>query len=256
MAGRVEESNSEEGAAATRTPGMGPEPTLLNRKEVDALYDVMEAVTRALGELGVEYVVTGGTLLGAVRQHSILFCDDDLDIAVIERGPGSNTYDRVRAELGDRLGPDFAYSVRPWEGGDKVRCKRLPAVFLDLFVLRRYETLDALAGVLSEKRNGGRQREEYVTGVLDRVADSAVCQGEAAPLCPFWHFNTRKAVELWPKVRRQFLQKIEGGVQTFRNSNTTALALPAVHWGHSSRHTCNYIHQPKGVACTLTCMRI
>jgi hypothetical protein len=89
---------------------------LLSRKEVDMLYVTLEVVTSALEQLGVDYIVTGGSLLGAVRQHSILFCVDDIDIAIIERD-GSGSYEPVPNNLQSLLGPEFAYSIRPWEGG-------------------------------------------------------------------------------------------------------------------------------------------
>jgi hypothetical protein len=88
---------------------------LLSRKEVDMLYVTSEAVTSALEQLRVDYIVTGGSLLGAVRQHSILFCDDDIDIAIIERD-GSGAYEHVSNNLQSLLGPEFAYSIRPWGG--------------------------------------------------------------------------------------------------------------------------------------------
>ena len=69
-------------------PKQGPEPTLLSRKEVDALYETFDVVRKALDKLDVDYIVTGGSLLGAIRQHSILFCDDDIDIAIIENQDG------------------------------------------------------------------------------------------------------------------------------------------------------------------------
>lgn len=50
------------------TAKLGPEPVLISRKEVEALYDTLAAVTTALEALQVAYVVTGGSLLGAVRQ--------------------------------------------------------------------------------------------------------------------------------------------------------------------------------------------
>jgi phosphorylcholine metabolism protein LicD len=34
--------------------------------------------------LGIPYVLVAGSLLGAVRSRSLLFCDDDADIAVFE----------------------------------------------------------------------------------------------------------------------------------------------------------------------------
>ena len=46
---------------------LGPEPVLISHKEVDALYETLEAVRAALRSLGVDYIVTGGSLLGAVR---------------------------------------------------------------------------------------------------------------------------------------------------------------------------------------------
>jgi len=52
---------------SAKPPKLGPEPTILSRKEVDALYDTLEAIVGALDSLGVEYIVTGGSLLGAVR---------------------------------------------------------------------------------------------------------------------------------------------------------------------------------------------
>ena len=126
---------------------IGPTPVLISRSEVDALYEILDHVRNALDKLGVEYIVTGGSLLGAVRQHSILFCDDDIDIAILERDDSSASYDRVAAQLGELLGPDFTFSIRPWEGGDRVRAKNMPSVFLDLFTLRRYDTIQDLVKV-------------------------------------------------------------------------------------------------------------
>ena len=36
----------------------------------------VSAVTNGLKQLEVPYILTGGSLLGAIRQHSILFCDE------------------------------------------------------------------------------------------------------------------------------------------------------------------------------------
>ena len=151
-------------------------------------------------------IVTGGSLLGAVRQHGVLFCDDDIDVSILEQedqeeqqeeeekvggkmgsdgggcdcnvdggtggtsGSGSDTsssgctigcasrrsrrcdeddgliegstsrstYERVRRALPRLLGDAFTYTVRPWEGGDKIRMKRMTSVFVDVFTLRRY----------------------------------------------------------------------------------------------------------------------
>ena len=188
---------------AMSTPKMGPEPTLLSRKEVDALYETFQAVIGALETLEVSYIVTGGSLLGAVRQHSILFCDDDIDIAIIETDDGA-VYERVASQLQSLLGKDFQYQIGPWEGGDRVRPKRMNTVFLDLFVLRRYESLDELKSVIGLKKNGLPQSEEYIQGIVKTIESCAFSQNETQSLFPFWHFKTRKAVEMWPKeVYRQ-----------------------------------------------------
>ena len=180
---------------------LGPEPTLISRKEVDVLYETLAAVRDALDRLGVDYIVTGGSLLGAVRQHSLLFCDDDIDVTIIDTVDehGTTAYERVSQRLGAELGDDFTYTIRPWEGGDKVRLKRMSSVFVDIFTMRRFESVGQLRELIGLKRNGQPQREEYIASILSSIETSAASQGESAPLCPFWHFNTRKAVEMWPK---------------------------------------------------------
>ena len=190
-------SNSDGTSPPAKVP-MGPNPTLLSRKEIDALYMTMAAVVAALDELDVHYIVTGGSLLGAVRQHSILFCDDDIDITIIDDANGS-AYERVSGNLAAFLGEDFSYSIRPWEAGDKVRPKFMNSVFLDIFTLRRFATIGELCDLIGVKKNGEPQSENYIQGIVAAIRESAFSQNESAPLCPFWHFSTRKAVELWPK---------------------------------------------------------
>jgi len=181
-------------------PKPGPSPTILSRIEVDALYETLTAVVAAFAALDVPYIVTGGSLLGSIRQHSILFCDDDVDVAVVDDGDtGDGPYARVRQSLGTELGDAYAYVVRPWEGGDRVRHRRVNSVFVDIFVLRRFATLKDLQDLVGTKRNGMPQSEKYVENIVNTVRESAVSQGEEVPLCPFWHFNERKAVELWPR---------------------------------------------------------
>ena len=137
------------------------------------LYETLSAIRAALDRLGVDYIVTGGSLLGAVRQHSLLFCDDDIDVTIIDTVDehGTTAYERVSQRLGTELGEDFApipfispssplhlpyisptsplgeefaYTIRPWEGGDKVRLKRMDSVFVDIFTLRRFEVSTGL----------------------------------------------------------------------------------------------------------------
>ena len=54
--------------------------------------------------------------------QSILFVDDDIDIAIIDV---DGAYDRVVAGLANVLGADYTFSVRPWEGGDNPAPRRL-----------------------------------------------------------------------------------------------------------------------------------
>lgn len=193
-------------------PKLGPEPTLLTRKEIDALYDTLDTIRNALETLNVDYIVTGGSLLGSIRQHSILFCDDDIDIAIIDKRLEFDeknkkyitSYDRVSQNLSKILGDNFTYQVRPWEGGDKVRPKRFNNVFVDIFTLRRFDSMDDFISLIGVKKNGEPQRHEYVQGIVNDIQEHAFSQNEEnlygkKSLCPFWHFNTRKAIEMWRK---------------------------------------------------------
>jgi cytidyltransferase-like protein len=218
-------------------PTMGPEPTLLSRKQVDALYETLAAVRHILDvHLKVDFIVTGGSLLGAVRQHSILFCDDDVDIAILEKdhdhpppastsssassssSSSSSVYSRVSSSLQQLLNAHFPndkflYQIRPWEAGDRIRHGRFNNVFVDLFTIRRYETLSDFEKVISVKANGSEQSAVYVQGIVHTVQQAAASFSQQdendserhhqlplpLSLCPFYHFDTRKAIELWPK---------------------------------------------------------
>ena len=50
------------------------------------------------------------------------------------------------------------------------------------------------------KKNRMAQSECYVSRILVDIKGATVSQGELSELCLFWHFDTRKAVELWSKV--------------------------------------------------------
>mmetsp|Transcript_29763 Transcript_29763/g.54512 ORF Transcript_29763/g.54512 Transcript_29763/m.54512 type:complete len:467 (+) Transcript_29763:1672-3072(+) len=182
-------------------PKFGPEPLLLSRSEVDALYEILDAVVDVLTLIKADYIVTGGSLLGAVRQHSILFCDDDIDIAIFQED-----YERVSKLLPILLdSAKCRYTKRPWEGGDKIRHARYNTVFVDLFTIRKYNSLEELKLVIGVKANGQSQPEEYTDKIVHTIETASKSQNESSPLYPFWHFNTRKAIEMWPKeVYRHF----------------------------------------------------
>lgn len=190
-----------------KTIPIGPEPTILSRKEVDALYETLDAVRTALDSLGVDYILTGGSLLGAIRQHSILFCDDDIDIAIIDE---NNAYYRVLQYLPEKLGSNYKYNPNAWEGGGQIRPQRMSNVFLDLFVLREYKTLQEFTTVIGTKKNGTSQSPEYVKTILNTIQSSLFNEEEDKEknkkndatrntIFPLWHFATRKAIEMWPK---------------------------------------------------------
>ena len=198
-----------------KVPKLGPNPTMLSRKEIDTLYDTFEAIIHALNTLNVDYIVTGGTLLGAIRQHSILFCDDDIDIAIIERGgdgcdggsSSASAYSKVQENLQSLLGKAYQYQIKPWEGGDKIRPRHVNTVFVDLFVIRKYESLHELLQVIGVKKNGQSQSVEYINNILTtiRTCINKDYHGSttttSTPTIPFpiYHFATRKAIEMWMK---------------------------------------------------------
>ena len=182
---------------------------------MDALYSLLEAVADGLKQLDIPYILTGGSLLGAIRQHSILFCDDDIDLAILEsQDEEDSMYERAISQLPAILGDEYQYTIKPWEGGDKVRIKSCSNVFLDVFVIRKYDNIDQLVQVIGVKKNGEKQSDEYVRGIVTTINNALYSQeGEINNMndnimhnvtelelpCPIYHFNTRKAIELWPK---------------------------------------------------------
>ena len=170
-----------------------PSPLLLDQRSVDALYVCLEGLQAALQQLQIPFVLIAGSLLGAVRSRSLLFCDDDVDVAVFEED-----YPRVLELLPERLGKAHTFSRRPWPGADRVRPRACPQVWIDVFVLRRFVNVNELRAAVKLKDNGQPQSREYVRECLEAAATAAEY--------PIWHYDARKAVELWP---REFLTRSE-----------------------------------------------
>ncbi len=183
-------------------PYIGPDPLILQRKQVDALYDTLELLIGYLDRLAVRYCLIAGSLLGAVRSQSILFNDDDIDIAIFdfELPPGSEyktEYRRMLALLPPLLGQDAIYQIRPWEACDRVRPCKSNGVFIDIFVLRRYESMEGIIAVVEIKANGQPQTTAYVERITDVIRTQHHKEG-VEPLFPLWSFDNRKSIELWP----------------------------------------------------------
>ena len=232
----------------------GPEPTLVSRKEMDVLYRLLEAVSSALDKLEIDYILTGGSLLGAIRQASILFCDDDVDISVLDPYYADNAdrsiyWTRVVPGLQQTLGKDFRYKQNAWEGGDRVYWGH-SNVFLDLFVIRKYSNLPELENVLALKANGQSQSPEYVTGIIDSISEAAKQVGgpsQCVPLKgPFWHFARRKAVELWPReVYRDFeLWPLNENLQMGPHSGVKGPRLPVLLLKRAFGDDCLSVYYP------------
>ena len=171
------------------------EPLHLTHQQVDELYNLLETLIAALDELHIEYVMIGGSLLGAVRCESILFNDDQIEMAVLG---GLASYDRLRQRLpelllgasekrNEREGLDVSYECqwRPWTGCDRIKSSVTPQVSVNVFVLRRYESVSELSSVLR------KQSEE--PGRMDNVL-SAI-DGEEFPL---YHYDTAEVMMLRP----------------------------------------------------------
>ena len=144
-----------------------------------------------------------------------------LDCSITRIETGKRPYQRVQESLQELLGSNFSYQIKPWEGGDRIRPKRMNTVFVDLFVLRPYHSLNDLKSVIGIKTNGQPQSTEYITNIISKIQTSAnkasipfnhysygkrpqpLPQQSSSsstrktdlPLWPCWHFATRKAIE-------------------------------------------------------------
>eukprot|EP00977_Amphora_coffeiformis_P022103 scaffold10470_cov190-Amphora_coffeaeformis.AAC.2 len=246
---------SEHKSQVRKVPALGPEPTLVSRKEMDMLYRLLLAVSSALDKLEIDYIVTGGSLLGAIRQASILFCEDDVDISILDPYYCADDVDRsiywtrVIPQLQKALGKDFRYKQNAWEGGDRVYWGH-SNVFLDLFVIRKYSNLQELENVLALKANGQAQNPDYVTGIIDTIIEAVKQVGnpsQCVPLKgPFWHFAKRKAVELWPReVYRDYeLWPLNQNLQMGPHSGIKGPRLPVLLLKRAFGDDCLSVYYP------------
>ncbi|KAJ1444394.1 hypothetical protein M885DRAFT_44686, partial [Pelagophyceae sp. CCMP2097] len=169
-------------------------PLLLRRFEVDALYEVLEVAIAALDGAGVPYCLVAGSLLGAVRSNSILFCDDDVDIAVV----GAEHLAAARAALREaRVRAVAHFAERPWPACDRLRPLRATATWIDVFCLRQFDTEADVRAFVYLKANGQPQDAAIVEACCATVEDY-----------PIFHYDAPKAISLWPReffTRRELL---------------------------------------------------
>ena len=59
---------------------------LLELDRAARFYEVLYVVDQVFTKFNIEYSLTGGTLLGAVRHQGLIPWDDDLDIMVFDPG--------------------------------------------------------------------------------------------------------------------------------------------------------------------------
>ena len=194
------------------------------QREVDALYDCLSLLHSSLTALGIPYLLIAGSLLGAVRSTSFLFSDDDADIAIF-----AEDYPRLLAHLPATLGGAAQYTVRPFPAADRVRPRACTQVWVDVFVLQRYDSLEALGAVLARRANGSAQAPAAVAAALAPL--------QAAPF-PLWHYDNRLALELWP---REYLTGAELFPLRQRPFGHLALPTPA--------HATPYLHRAYGQRC-------
>jgi hypothetical protein len=59
--------------------------------------------------------------------------------------------------------------------------------------------MEQLMDVIGVKKNGQRQSDDYIEGITSSIRTCSISQSKTTSLFPFWHFSTRKAVEMWTK---------------------------------------------------------
>ncbi|MCB1119398.1 MAG: LicD family protein [Chlamydiia bacterium] len=100
---------------------------------VDQIYDMLEVIDREFEREGIPYVISAGTLLGAVRQKGFIPWDDDADFFVLQRDVPKVLRLKQRLKcLGYGLSNNqFNYQIYPLE---RRIFKQGP--FVDLFPVR------------------------------------------------------------------------------------------------------------------------
>ena len=130
---------------------------MLRNKEVDALYELLGWVQEALEGANVPWTLTGGSALGAIRSESILFCDDDIDIAIVGRPNVGKARGALKALEAPTTKMPVAEKVYRGTALDTSRHQRPGSTS---FLLVEYASLDELrkGGLDQEKRRAASNR--------------------------------------------------------------------------------------------------
>jgi hypothetical protein len=124
-------------------PPIGPDALYLERKEIDALYDLLDLLVNCLGKLSAQYTLLGQALFGAIRSQSILInSGKSLQIGILDHkwaNKVQSEYVRVIQLLPSMLGKAVQFQAHPVRGCDRIRFRKVPSVCIDIFCLRRIE---------------------------------------------------------------------------------------------------------------------
>lgn len=104
-------------------------------KDVNELYDLLQIVMCELDKSKTEYIITGGTLLGAVRHGGLIPWDDDADLAILNKD--INQLLNILKPLED-LG---IISYEHYKGNVVVVKFKESKISLDLFLMRKYKNV-------------------------------------------------------------------------------------------------------------------
>ena len=112
-----------------------PFEALTNYKDIQALHTVTKLVHKILTKNKIDYWMCGGTLLGAVRDKTIIPWDDDVDLCIMDTS--LNSIYKLKKEL-----DYYNLEIVEWFGGLKIQDKNgvttkdnLKFPFVDLFVM-------------------------------------------------------------------------------------------------------------------------
>ena len=207
---------------------------LLGQREVDVLYRLTLAVCSSLKELGAPHILIAGSLLGSQRSSSLLFNDDDVDIALIQQN--DEEYDDTLNALSQLLKPKGMFlKKRATVFCDRVRSRELTHCWIDIFRLKKFENMEEIQSLVRLKDNGRPQPPEYV----QRITQSFV----SAPF-PLYHYDTRKGIELWPRefFMEHELFPINPTSLTFGGQILSGPADPMSYLTRAFGHDCLHVY--------------